>query len=100
MWRLQSANIGYPTRDFLLPNQIFYQINRKELNIVGSQMSYSVPFPGDAWTISAAMIAKGVIRCDASMIDQRFEMRDAAKAFACFQTPGAVKGKVILYNTD
>lgn len=92
--------IGYPTKDFLFPNQIFHQINRKELNIVGSQMSYSAPFPGDAWTISAAMIAKGVIRCDASMIDRRFEMCDAAKAFACFQTPGAVKGKVILYNTD
>jgi threonine dehydrogenase-like Zn-dependent dehydrogenase len=42
----------------------FEAISRKELNVVGSWMNYSAPFPGTEWTTAAWMMEQGLIRVD------------------------------------
>ncbi len=42
----------------------FEQITRKELNLVGSWMNYSAPFPGAEWTTAAWMMEAGLIKVD------------------------------------
>jgi L-iditol 2-dehydrogenase len=42
----------------------FEQITRKELNVVGSWMNYSAPFPGAEWTTAAWMMNAGLIKVD------------------------------------
>ncbi len=42
----------------------FEQITRKELNVVGSWMNYSAPFPGPEWTVAAWMMEAGLIKVD------------------------------------
>jgi L-iditol 2-dehydrogenase len=43
----------------------FEAITRKELNVVGSWMNYSAPFPGPEWTTAAWMMEAGLIHVDA-----------------------------------
>lgn len=42
----------------------FEAITRKELNVVGSWMNYSAPFPGVEWTTAAWMMEAGLIKVD------------------------------------
>lgn len=42
----------------------FEAITRKELNVVGSWMNYSAPFPGAEWTTAAWMMEAGLIKVD------------------------------------
>lgn len=42
----------------------FEAITRKELNVVGSWMNYSAPFPGPEWTTAAWMMEAGLINVD------------------------------------
>ncbi len=44
--------------------QQFEAITRKELNMVGSWMNYSAPFPGPEWTTAAWMLEAGLIKVD------------------------------------
>ena len=39
----------------------FEAITRKELNVVGSWMSYSAPFPGEEWSTAVWMMKEGLI---------------------------------------
>ena len=43
----------------------FEAISRKELNVVGSWMNYSAPFPGAEWKTAAWMMEAGLIKVDA-----------------------------------
>ena len=43
----------------------FEAITRKELNVVGSWMNYSAPFPGTEWKTAAWMMEAGLIKVDA-----------------------------------
>lgn len=42
----------------------FETITRKELNVVGSWMNYSAPFPGSEWSTAVWMLQTGRIRVD------------------------------------
>jgi threonine dehydrogenase-like Zn-dependent dehydrogenase len=42
----------------------FEAITRKELNVVGSWMNYSAPFPGAEWTTAAWMMEAGLVKVD------------------------------------
>ena len=42
----------------------FEQISRKELEIIGSWMNYSAPYPGEEWETAAWMMAQGMIVVD------------------------------------
>ncbi len=42
----------------------FEQISRKELDVIGSWMNYSAPYPGAEWSTAAWMMDAGLIRVD------------------------------------
>ncbi|MCL2462793.1 MAG: zinc-binding dehydrogenase, partial [Defluviitaleaceae bacterium] len=90
--------IGTPTRDLSFTPALFENMNRKEFRLTGSWMSYSAPFPGEEWTLTAHYFKTGQLRFDPSLIYKKFHMSQAAEAFALFKTPGEVKGKTMLYN--
>lgn len=90
--------IGTPTRNVEFTPREWEQINRKELHLTGSWMSYSAPFPGKEWELTAHYFATGQLKFDDALIDRIFPMKQAADAFALFKTPGEVKGKLMLVN--
>ncbi len=71
-------------------------LNRKEFLLTGSWMSYSAPFPGDEWSLTAHFFAGGGLVYDEAMIDRKMPLSRIADAFALFKTPGAVKGKILI----
>lgn len=90
--------IGTPTRDLTFTPKLFENMNRKEFTLTGSWMSYSAPFPGNEWTLTAQCFSDGRLKYDDSFVYQKFPMSQIAEAFRLFQTPGAVKGKILLVN--
>ena len=69
---------------------------RKEFNLTGSWMSYSAPFPGMEWEAVAHYFKTGDLKFDESFIFQKMPLSRIADAFAMYETPGAVKGKILI----
>jgi len=90
--------IGTPTKNVEFTPREWEQLNRKELHLTGSWMSYSAPFPGKEWELTAHYFATGQLKFDDALIDRSFPMSQASEAFALFKAPGAVKGKIMLVN--
>ncbi len=90
--------IGTPTTDLTFPPKLWALMNRKEFTMTGSWMSYSAPFPGKEWELTAHCFADGRLKFHEEMIFRKFPMSRADEAFALYQTPGLVKGKILLYN--
>ncbi len=87
--------IGTPTRNITLSPREFEQINRKELTVGGSWMSYSAPFPGREWSLAVHLFQNGRIRYQ-ELIDHRLPLSRIAEVFAALSVPGNVKGKIML----
>ena len=90
--------IGTPTRDLTFTPKLFENMNRKEFRLTGSWMSYSAPFPGNEWTLTAQCFSDGRLKYDDSFVYRKFPMNQIGEAFRLFKTPGAVKGKILLVN--
>ncbi|MPN12615.1 Galactitol 1-phosphate 5-dehydrogenase [bioreactor metagenome] len=75
-------------------------MNRKEFKLTGSWMSYSSPFPGKEWELTAHYFATGQLKFDPGFIYKKMPMSQAQEAFQMFKTPGLVKGKVLLVNEE
>ena len=90
--------IGTPTKNVEFTPREWEAINRKELNLCGSWMSYSAPFPGKEWEMTAHYFATGQLRFDKSLIDRVYPLSRAAEAFSLFKKQGEVKGKIMLVN--
>ncbi len=88
--------IGTPTRETRLSVRDMETLNRKELWLTGSWMSYSAPFPGREWEWTAKRFADGSLPFDARMIGGRFPLAEATKAFDLYRTPGAAQGRILL----
>lgn len=71
--------IGTAEKDVHFPARTFEQILRKELNILGSWMSYSPPFPGKEWNMAIQALAQGRIKVG-DLITHRFQLHEAAIA--------------------
>ncbi len=90
--------IGTPRSDITFTPELWEKMNRKEFKLTGSWMSYSAPFPGREWTLTAHYFATGQLKFDHKLIYKTFPMREAAAAFAIYRNPAEVKGKVMLVN--
>ena len=90
--------IGTPHTDVTFSPAEWENMNRKEFTLTGSWMSYSAPFPGREWDLTAQCFASGELRFDPSIIFRSFPLRDAAEAFALYRDPSQVHGKVMLIN--
>ncbi|MDR1688637.1 MAG: galactitol-1-phosphate 5-dehydrogenase [Clostridiales bacterium] len=90
--------VGTPRENLTFTPKEWENMNRREFRLTGSWMSYSAPFPGDEWSLTAHFFHNGQLRFDDSMIFKRFPLSEAANAFKLFENPSDVKGKVMLFN--
>ncbi len=96
----QICFIGTPHVKLEFDQKLWENMNRKEFKLTGSWMSYSAPFPGKEWELTAHYFATGQLKFDQGLISHRFPMSKAQEAFQLFKTPGLVNGKVLLINED
>lgn len=92
--------IGTPHENVIFTPQLWEKMNRKEFHLTASWMSYSAPFPGKEWELTAHYFATGQLKFDPEFIYRKMPMSQAQEAFQLFKTPGLVKGKVMLVNED
>lgn len=88
--------IGTPHKDLTFTPKLWENMNRKEFKLTGSWMSYSAPFPGKEWGLTAHYFATGQLKFDEGLIYKIMPMSQAQEAFQMFKTPGLVEGKVLL----
>ena len=92
--------IGTPHVDLSFTPKQWENMNRKEFKLTGSWMSYSAPFPGKEWELTAHYFATGQLKFDPDLIYKKIPMSQAQEAFQLYKTPGLVKGKILLVNED
>ncbi len=90
--------IGTPHVDLTFTPKEWENMNRKEFKLTGSWMSYSAPYPGKEWELTAHYFATGQLKFDPEFIFKTYPMEQAAEAFACFHNPRDVHGKIMLIN--
>ena len=94
----QVCFIGTPHQELSFTPREWENMNRKEFHLTGSWMSYSAPFPGREWDLTAHYFATGQLKFDPAFIFRKFKMSEADKAFALFRNPSQVHGKIMLVN--
>lgn len=90
--------VGTPKEDMVFSPRLWEDINRKELFLTGSWMSYSAPWPGEEWPLAARLFAVGAMKVTEAMVDAVYPLAEAAEAFARF-APGSqnkASGKVLV----
>lgn len=88
--------IGTPTKELSFTVDEWENMNRKEFTMTGSWMSYSAPFPGEEWKLTAHYFETGDLKFDPSFIYKVQPLSELAEAFTWFKTPGTVKGKILV----
>lgn len=88
--------IGTPTKEISFSVKEWENMNRKEFTLTGSWMSYSAPFPGEEWVLTAHYFKTGELKFDESLIFKKVPLKDIASAFEMYKTPGTVKGKLLI----
>ena len=84
--------IGTPTAPVTFDVKTWEIINRKELTVQGSWMSYSAPFPGREWTEGARLMQEGLV--DKRMVAQEITLETLPEAFARMEK--GPLGKVVI----
>ena len=87
--------IGTSHADLHFDHATFELMNRKEFRLTGSWMSYSAPFPGPEWSLTAECVADGRLRITDDLVHDTYSLEQVMEAFELFQTPGAVTGKLL-----
>lgn len=90
--------IGTPHENLTFTPAQWENMNRKEFKLTGSWMSYSSPFPGKEWELTAHYYATGQLKFDPDFVYKKIPMSQAQEAFQMFKTPGLVQGKILLIN--
>lgn len=88
--------IGTPTSELVFSVEDWEKINRKEFTLTGSWMSYSAPFPGHEWDLTAHYFKTGALKCDSSFTFNKIPLSQIDEAFDMFNTPAKVKGKLLI----
>ena len=92
--------IGTPHEDLTFTPKVWELLNRKAFKLTGSWMSFSAPYPGKEWELTAYYFGTGQLKIDPKMIYKKMPMSQAQEAFQMFKTPGLVKGKILLMNEE
>lgn len=87
--------IGTPSKNVEFTPRMWENLNRKEFYLTGSWMSYSAPFPGREWQLTAECFSDGRLQFDDSFIFKRFPLSECKQAFDLYHNPREVKGKVM-----
>ena len=88
--------VGTPTRELSFTVEEWENMNRKEFTLTGSWMSYSAPFPGKEWELVAHYFKTGDLKFDDSFIFKKIPLSRIPEAFEMYNTPGTVKGKILI----
>jgi L-iditol 2-dehydrogenase len=96
--KAHACFIGTPGADLSFTPKEWEHLNRKELTLTGSWMSYSAPFPGKEWELTAHYFAAGKLKFDPKFIYRKFPMSEAGKAFALYHNPASINGRIMLIN--
>ena len=89
--------IGTPTRPMSFAIKEWELINRKELMLSGSWMSYSSPWPGDEWQQTARYAASGELCLGGDLIFRHFPIEKVREAFDLIGlNASTVKGRILL----
>lgn len=96
--RSRVCFIGTPHVPLSFTQKEWENMNRKEFHLTGSWMSYSAPFPGKEWELTAHYFATGQLKFDPAFIHRTFPLSRAKEAFDLFLDPSQVHGKIMLVN--
>ncbi len=88
--------VGTPKRSMEFTVREWENLNRKELKVTGSWMSYSAPFPGGEWQSVAALFASGVLKVCDEMIDGIYPIEEIAVGMEKFTLPNSISGKLLV----
>lgn len=86
--------IGTATKDLTLKPETFEKILRGELNITGSWMSYSAPYPGYEWTTAVEYIKQKKIDLK-PMITNIYKLEDGLAPFEVMRDKDICATKVL-----
>ena len=89
--------IGTPTEEVSMSWMEWELINRKEMILTGSWMSYSAPFPGKEWDMAVNAMKTGELRYSDELLYKSFDLSEAREAFDCFKNE-KVRGRILLTN--
>lgn len=87
--------IGTPTKEISFSVKEWEQMNRKEFTLTGSWMSYSAPFPGKEWEMTAHYFKTGELKFEKSLIYKKIPLKNIDSAFEMYKQ-GLVKGKILI----
>lgn len=87
--------IGTPTKELSFTVKEWEQMNRKEFTLTGSWMSYSAPFPGKEWELTAHYFKTGALKFDDSLIYKKIPLKEIDSAFEMYRE-NLVKGKLLI----
>lgn len=87
--------VGTPKKDMVFSVPQWERLNRQELTVRGSWMSYSAPFPGGEWVDVARLFADGTLRLVPQMIDGVYDLEHIDEAFKRYEHTGRVSGKIL-----
>lgn len=88
--------IGTPTKELSFSVSEWENLNRKEFHLTGSWMSYSAPFPGKEWDLTAYYVGTGALKFDESFVFKKMPLSQIKDAFELYKVPGQVKGKILI----
>ena len=88
--------VGTPTIDFNISWKWWELINRKEMKVTGSWMSYSKPFPGMEWEKTAECFNNNSLLFDKEIIYKEEPLSNIKEVFEEYKISGKVKGRVLL----
>lgn len=78
--------VGTSTRDVTFPSKVFERILRGEIEITGSWMSYSSPFPGFEWRAGLQYIKDGIIDLK-PLLNEVYRLEDGDQPFKKMRDP-------------
>lgn len=88
--------IGTPKNEVVFSVNEWELINRKEMFVTGSWMSYSGPFPGTEWESVSAFFQSGKLVVDGSLIYKKIPLSRIDEAFKLINDNKAVDGKILI----
>lgn len=93
----QVCLVGTPTKPVAFSVKEWETINRKELWLTGTWMSYSAPWPGEEWRRTIDCLASGELKVTKGMVGDLVPFDRVKDAFARFETQRqTIKGRIVL----
>jgi threonine dehydrogenase-like Zn-dependent dehydrogenase len=87
--------VGTSPKDITFDSVLFERITRKELNITGSWMNYSAPWPGSEWSTAVWMLKEGLIRTE-PLVTHNYSLTDFQKGLDVITGGGQSAIKVMI----